>query len=108
MQVEAIGSGLDATASLTHLDKKDALLENEKLMGQSQNDFSAWFSREIGAVNDQIQTSESLVQQLAVGETENIHQVMIALEKAKLQFELVVQVRNRLLEGYQEIMRMQV
>jgi len=44
----------------------------------------------------------------SVGETSNIHDVLLSIEKAKLSFELGLQVRNRLLEGYQEIMRMQV
>ncbi len=45
---------------------------------------------------------------LVAGDVENLHQVMMSLEKAKLSFELVVQVRNRLLEAYQDVMRMQV
>lgn len=45
---------------------------------------------------------------LAAGETSNLHQVMLKLEEAKLAFQLTLQVRNKLLEGYQDIMRMQI
>ena len=45
---------------------------------------------------------------LALGEADNLHQVMITISKAKLSFDLAVQVRNRLVEGYQEIIRMGV
>jgi flagellar hook-basal body complex protein FliE len=43
-----------------------------------------------------------------VGEQGNLHEVMIALEKAKLSFELILAVRNKSLEAYQELMRMQI
>jgi flagellar hook-basal body complex protein FliE len=48
------------------------------------------------------------LQALATGQTQNLHQTMIALEEAKLSFQLLVQVRNRVLEAYQDVMRMQV
>lgn len=71
-------------------------------------DFSTWLSREMSALNSQLENADSLVQQLAVGKNTNLHQIMMGLEQAKLSFELAVQVRNKLLEGYQEIMRMQI
>ncbi|MFY0678086.1 MAG: flagellar hook-basal body complex protein FliE [Neptuniibacter sp.] len=70
--------------------------------------FAAWLQTEMGHINHQINEAELQVQRLAVGETDNLHQVMSSLSKAKLGFELGLQVRNKLLEGYQEIMRMQV
>lgn len=74
----------------------------------SSNTFGNWLAQEMAAVNQQIQSSEIQVQQLVAGEQDNLHQVMLSLEKASLGFELAVQVRNKLLEGYQDIMRMQV
>ncbi|MBI3900281.1 MAG: flagellar hook-basal body complex protein FliE [Gammaproteobacteria bacterium] len=71
-------------------------------------DFSTFLSRELGSVNDKLINADTQVRRLAVGETQNLHETMIALEQAKLSFELVVQVRNRILEAYQDIMRMQV
>lgn len=70
--------------------------------------FANWLTHKMEVVNTQLQESEVQVRQLATGEADNLHQIMMSLEKAKLEFELVLQVRNRLLEGYQEIMRMQV
>ena len=46
--------------------------------------------------------------ELALGQTDNLHQVMITSERTRLQFEIAMSVRNRVLEAYQEIMRMQV
>jgi len=45
---------------------------------------------------------------LALGQIDDIHQVTIAMEKATLSLQLAVQVRNRMVEAYQEISRMQV
>ena len=62
----------------------------------------------IGQVNGQLMAGQVQLQQLAAGEPVNLHQVMIGLEESRMQFQLLMQVRNRLLEGYQEVMRMQV
>ena len=43
-----------------------------------------------------------------MGGTKNIHETMIAIEKAEISFKLMLQVRNKILEAYQEVMRMQV
>ena len=71
-------------------------------------DFGAWLASAVGDVNQQLARADQSLQQLAAGETQNLHQVMIALEEARIGVQLVVQVRNRLLEAYQEILRMQV
>jgi flagellar hook-basal body complex protein FliE len=45
--------------------------------------------------------------EFAVGRRHDLHEVMIATEKAGISFRLLVQIRNKLLEAYQEVMRMQ-
>ncbi len=47
-------------------------------------------------------------QAYATGKVQDIHQVMIALEEASLAMQLTLQVRNKLVDGFQEIMRTQV
>ncbi|MEJ2612505.1 MAG: flagellar hook-basal body complex protein FliE [Candidatus Thiodiazotropha sp.] len=71
-------------------------------------DFATWFDHQLGELNDQINTSDVALRKLATGETNNIHHVMLSLEKAKLSFQLMLQVRNKALEAYQDVMRMQV
>jgi flagellar hook-basal body complex protein FliE len=70
--------------------------------------FSDWLTHQISMTNSQIIQADDGVRRLALGETDNLHQVMIQLEKAKLSFELIMQVRNKLLEAYQDVMRMQI
>jgi flagellar hook-basal body complex protein FliE len=70
--------------------------------------FGRWFTQQVGEVNGKIAESDRQLQALASGEAQNLHQVMISLEDARLSFQLLAQVRNRVLEAYQDIMRMQL
>jgi flagellar hook-basal body complex protein FliE len=70
--------------------------------------FGQWFVREVEAVNTQMVNAERSVQQLAAGGSANLHETMLQLEQARLSFQLAIQVRSRILDAYQEVMRMQV
>jgi len=62
----------------------------------------------IGEVNKLQKTADVKMQQLATGENKNIPEVMISVEKADIALRLMVQVRNKIIEAYQDIMKMQV
>ncbi len=49
-----------------------------------------------------------LIEEMVMGQTTEVHDVMIAAKESQLAFELLLEVRNKLLESYQEIMRMPV
>ena len=51
---------------------------------------------------------EENTERLAVGEIDNLHSVMIDAEKADISMQLMLQTRNKAIEAYQEIMRMQI
>ena len=73
-----------------------------------QGDFASQLKSALGEVNDLQQKADQAIQQL-VGEGKgDIQDTMIALEKADVSFRLMMQIRNKVLEAYQEIMRMQV
>lgn len=76
--------------------------------GTPRTDFSVWLTRELDSVNQKLVVADTELRKLAVGEATNLHETMIAISSAKLSFELVTQVRNRILEAYQEVMRMQI
>lgn len=73
-----------------------------------QGSFGQWLAGQIKNVNSEVIQADQSVRELALGETENLHQVMVKLEKAKLSFELMLQVRNKVLEAYQDVIRMQI
>lgn len=70
--------------------------------------FGQMVSTGLQGVNQQLLTSQADLQQLATGDVQNLHQIMIRLEESRVSFQLTMQVRNRLLEAYQDIMKMQV
>jgi len=59
-------------------------------------------------VNDTLNGAESLAQKAALGESIPSHELMLAMERARLELNLALQVRNKLLDAYQEVMRMQI
>lgn len=67
-----------------------------------------FFKELVGKVNDLSQQSDQAIQKLATGENRNLHETMIAVEKASISFLFMSQVRNKALEAYQEVMRMPV
>ena len=50
----------------------------------------------------------SLLNDVATGQAGSLHQVMLKMEETRMQFELFMQARNKVLEAYQEVMRMQI
>ncbi len=75
---------------------------------QATGRFGAWFTHELGQVNQSLVQAEQGLQALATGDATNLHDVMVRMEEAKLALQLAVQFRARVLEAYQDVMRMQV
>jgi len=59
-------------------------------------------------VNELQQASGAEVRRLITGETEDLHKTLLAVQRAELAFELMMEVRNKVVQAYQEIMRIQV
>jgi flagellar hook-basal body complex protein FliE len=59
-------------------------------------------------LNSRLVAGPEALQELALGNVDNLHQLVMNAERTRLQFDLLMSVRNRVLEAYQEIMRMQV
>lgn len=70
-------------------------------------DFAKWLDAKVGGVNAQLVAAEQGLRELAAGGTASLHEVMMRAEEARLSFQLLVQMRNRVLEAYQDILRMQ-
>jgi flagellar hook-basal body complex protein FliE len=70
--------------------------------------FADTLSDAVEKVNEMSIAADVQMQKLATGETKNIPEVMIAAEKASIAFKLLTQVRNKMIDAYQEIMKMQV
>jgi flagellar hook-basal body complex protein FliE len=72
------------------------------------NSFSSLLGKMVSEVNAQQQTAGQTVNALQSGANVPLHQAVISMEEASVSFQLMVQVRNKLLESYHEVMRMQM
>ena len=70
-------------------------------------DFQEILKRSIEEVDGLAKEANHSVQEMVTGKMD-VHQAMVALEKANMSFRLMVQVRNKMMTAYDEIMRMQV
>ncbi len=80
---------------------------NNATSGETIN-FGSFLNDAIASVNNLQNDADTLKINFAAGKTDNIQDVMIAMQKADVAFQMTVQVRNKILEAYQEIMRMQM
>ncbi len=62
----------------------------------------------IESLNQQLVASTDAVHAIALGQVDNLHQAMMAGEQTRLAFDLMLQVRGKVLDAYQELLRMQV
>lgn len=76
--------------------------------GESPKTFADTLKAAVQDVNTQQKVADVKMQEIATGKNHNIPEVMIAAEKADISLKLMVQVRNKIIEAYQEIMKMQV
>jgi flagellar hook-basal body complex protein FliE len=75
---------------------------------QGQKSFQDVLKEALESANTLQQNYDRALNELIQGNEINIHDVIIAGEKARLSLELTLQIRNKAIEAYQEIMRMQV
>jgi flagellar hook-basal body complex protein FliE len=84
----------------------------EQKVGSSEQKSGAGFKETVkNFVDDvnglQLKAGES-IDNFASGEVENVHEVMIAMTKAEVSFKFMMETRNKLIDAYKEIMKMQV
>lgn len=81
---------------------------NHQKAHKAQDSFASYLEAQLNDVNQvQVEANEA-VAAMATGRSHNIHETMIALDKADVSFRMLVKVRNKAVEAYQEIMRMQI
>lgn len=100
---------IEAIAALGALDGAQATgaLSTPSDVAQPKG-FTEVFEHQLGQVNQDLAAAETSLQKLAAGEPIELHDVMISLETARISVQTMIQVRNRLVEAYQEVMRMQI
>ncbi len=99
--------GIGSIKSLGSIDPR-AAYGGVKNIQDPRASFAEQLKNAVAEVGDLQTRRENMVEQMVTGEVAEVHDVMIAAKESQLAFELLLEIRNKLLESYQEIMRMQV
>ncbi len=86
----------------------EAAALDARTKGPGKGGFEDMLKESLDKVNNLQAEADKKIEGLVAGRGADLHDTMIAVEKADLSFNLMVQVRNKLLAAYEEIMRMQV
>jgi len=70
--------------------------------------FAELLGETIGKVNQDQVAADNAIKELVAGRTKNVHETMLTIEKADLSLKLMMQVRNKIIDAYREVMKMQV
>ncbi|MEE4164715.1 MAG: flagellar hook-basal body complex protein FliE [Desulfocapsaceae bacterium] len=81
---------------------------NGASVSQAEHNFSDFIKSTISQVNESQVDGDQAIQKLHSGEAQNLHNVMISVEQADISLRMLVQVRNKAIQAYEEIMRMQI
>ncbi len=73
-----------------------------------QKNFATFLEAQLRDVNTAHKEADAAVSAMATGRSHNLHEMMIALDRADVSLRLATKVRNKVVEAYQEIMRMQI
>lgn len=70
--------------------------------------FSSWILEKVQDTNTKLLQADNSLEALASGQGESLHQTMLTLEEARLSFQLLEQIRTRLMQSWQELAREQI
>ena len=84
------------------------LKNSSETNGTDGPSFADTLAQSLDKVNTLQKEADVAIKDFITGDTQNIHETMLAVGKADLAFRLTMQVRNKMVEAYQEVMRMQV
>lgn len=80
----------------------------EGASGADGKSFGDFLADSLGKVNSLQQEANVAMEKLASGESENLQDTLLAVEKAEIAFKMMNQVRTKVLDAYREIMKMQI
>lgn len=81
---------------------------SQSSVGSSATTFSDMLRASVDNVNQQQVEADTAIKDLIVGRNKNIHETMLTIERADASLKMMMQVRNKILDAYREVMRMQI
>jgi flagellar hook-basal body complex protein FliE len=101
-------AAIPSVPALSFLDRLAPLLGQPPVQPVPAVSFPDPIASGIEGVNASVLRAEGMIRAFALDDSIPVHQVTFALEQARLQLELAVQIRERLIETYQQLMNMQL
>ncbi|HAP35970.1 MAG TPA: flagellar hook-basal body complex protein FliE [Bacteroidetes bacterium] len=80
----------------------------DKALQNTNESFGDLLNKTIGDVNSLQSEAGKAMERMVSGESSDLHEVMIAVEKARTSFDLLMEIRNKTMDMYREVMRMSV
>ncbi len=106
---EAIKAARQRQAEMAErLQEAAARLEGGAGEVDKQNEFRSTLAEGISELNQQVQLGDDLVERIVSGEVTEVHEVAAQIKEADLSFKFALRVRNKLIDAYREVMRMNV
>lgn len=81
---------------------------NTEKVKENKSGFSSLLKEKLNDVNDKQISAEKTTEKFIKGEVEDINEVMLSTQEAKMSLELAIQIRNKLVDAYKEINRIQI
>ena len=92
-------------SAINQMRNLDTIIPNTRTENKSGVSFNETLKQYINEANDLQLKADRDIQRMIAGEEIDAHEVMVAVEKANMSFEMVMEIRNKMLEAYREIMR---
>lgn len=104
----SVGNGIDSSSSNVRETRERVTDAGESSESGKTTTFGDFLQKIAQEANQAQLVADHKMQEVAAGRNKDLHGAVLAMEKADVQFRLLTQVRNKVLEAYREIMRMQV
>jgi flagellar hook-basal body complex protein FliE len=97
-------STIDKLSNISNLSNANKTANTQK----SGGDFSKVLKESINEINKLQEIGDKAMADLATGEVKDLHQAAIAIDKAEISMKLMLEVRNKAINAYKEILRTQI
>jgi len=87
--------------------QRDVPVSDGTMKSEKSPSFKGVLKSYLDEVNTLQHEADAQIQRLAAGETEDLHEVVLAMDEADTAFDMMMEIRNKLVKSYQEIMKMQ-
>lgn len=104
-----VGGGVASEARVSReMERQGLAATRSSVTGETARTFGAALEKSLEDVNQSQVEANHAIKELVAGRSKNIHEAMLTIERADSSLKLMMQVRNKILDAYREIMRMQV